>query len=203
MKLSLPHRQALSDGRTSKSGQCHWALLTTASRHRRFASCKNPVRPQYVHSRLRHRHASIATQSPSTDARPGAAPEQLVDELLERIKNSGEVRQDSIQMCFRIQHKVQSFSDSGVGLREEEEATVNKLINQLEAVGKQQVRAAVPVALASFDPQVIRCYAMQEPRPLDNSLIFGNFGVAFSSTQQAPKQSGQRESHITHGCFAN
>lgn len=146
MKLSIPHRQALSDGRTSKSGQCDWALLTTASRHRRFASCKNPLRPQYVHSRLRHRHASIATQSPSTDARPGAAPEQLVDELLERIKNS----------------------DSGVGLHEEEEATVNKLINQLEAVGKQQ-----------------------EPRPLDNSLIFGNFGVAFSSTQQAPKQSGQ------------
>lgn len=47
---------------------------------------------------------------------------------------------------FRIQHKVHSFSDSGVGLHEEEEATVNKLINQLEAVGKQQVRAAVPAA---------------------------------------------------------
>ncbi len=104
---------------------------------------------------------------------------------------------------FRIQYEVPSFSDSGVGLHEEEEATVNKLINQLEAVGKQQVRAAVPAAPASFDAQVIRCYVMQEPRALDNPLIFGNFGVAFSSTQQAPKQSGQRESHLTHGCFAN
>lgn len=45
---------------------------------------------------------------------------------------------------FCIQHKVHSYSDSGVGLNEEDEATVNKLINQLEVVGKQQVRAAVP-----------------------------------------------------------
>ncbi|DBB12808.1 TPA: hypothetical protein ACH3X3_005573 [Trebouxia sp. C0006] len=146
MKLSIPHRHALPDVRTSKSGQCGWALQTTASRHRHFAPCKKLLHSQNVHSRLRHRHASVATQSPSTDAKPGASPEQLVDELLERIKNS----------------------DSGVGLHEEEEATVNKLINQLETVGKQQ-----------------------EPRPLDNPLIFGNFGVAFSSTQQAPKQSGQ------------
>jgi hypothetical protein len=57
-------------------------------------------------------------------------------------------------------HQVHSFSDSGVGLHEEEEATVNKLINQLEAVGKQQVRAAVPAAPASFDPSnQVLCHA--------------------------------------------
>lgn len=38
---------------------------------------------------------------------------------------------------------------------------------------------------------------MQSPRPLDNPLIFGNFNVAFSSTQRAPNQSGQREPDLT------
>lgn len=61
-----------------------------------------------------------------------------------------------------------SKSDSGHALQENEEAAVNELINQLEDVGRQQ-----------------------EPRPLENPLIFGNCNVAFSSTQQAPKQSGQ------------
>lgn len=34
---------------------------------------------------------------------------------------------------------------------------------------------------------------MQIPRPLDNPLIFGNFNVAFSSTQRTSEQNGQRE----------
>ena len=33
----------------------------------------------------------------------------------------------------------------------------------------------------------------QDPRPLDNSDIFGDYNVAYTSTQRAPRQSGQRE----------
>ena len=33
---------------------------------------------------------------------------------------------------------------------------------------------------------------MQVPRPLDNPLIFGNFYVAFSSTQRTSQQNSQR-----------
>ena len=39
----------------------------------------------------------------------------------------------------RLQHAV-CLADSGIGLQEDEEASVNSLINQLEHVGRQQVR---------------------------------------------------------------
>ena len=34
---------------------------------------------------------------------------------------------------------------------------------------------------------------LQEPRPLENELIWGNYNVSYVSTQQAPNQNGQRE----------
>ena len=35
-------------------------------------------------------------------------------------------------------------------------------------------------------------FSVQVPRPLDNPLIFGNFYVAFASTQRTAEQNTQR-----------
>lgn len=45
--------------------------------------------------------------------------------------------------------------------------------------------------------QSLLCFP-QEPRPLENELIWGNYNVSYVSTQQAPNQKGQREP-IPHG----
>ncbi|KAL3137903.1 hypothetical protein ABBQ38_005152 [Trebouxia sp. C0009 RCD-2024] len=59
-------------------------------------------------------------------------------------------------------------ADSEVGLQPKEESAVNDLIDRLEDIGHRQI-----------------------PRPLDNAHIFGNFNVAFSSTQRTSEQNGQ------------
>jgi hypothetical protein len=35
--------------------------------------------------------------------------------------------------------------------------------------------------------------AGQQPRPLQNSLLWGNYNVAYTSTARAPSERGQRE----------
>lgn len=47
---------------------------------------------------------------------------------------------------------------------------VDKLLDQLEAIG-----------------------STQQPRPLENPLLFGNYDVAYTSTARAPTERGQRE----------
>lgn len=42
----------------------------------------------------------------------------------------------------------------------------------------------------------------QQPRPLDNPLLWGNYEVAYTSTQQAPSERGQREHLVLPGCAA-
>ena len=37
----------------------------------------------------------------------------------------------------------------------------------------------------------------QQPRPLANPLLWGNYDVAYTSTGRAPSQRGQRKSHHT------
>lgn len=59
--------------------------------------CTHPAvlgRPVHVHQvsvRCRKRHRSVATDSPSTGVGQGSKPENLVDELLDSIKNSGRI----------------------------------------------------------------------------------------------------------------
>ena len=52
---------------------------------------------------------------------------------------------------------------------EDEQASVDRLLSQLEEAG-----------------------ARQQPRPLDNPLLVGNCRVGYVSTRQAPKQDGKR-----------
>lgn len=59
-------------------------------------------------------------------------------------------------------------------MSQEEQAVVNDCLEELEERGKSQT-----------------------PRPLDNPEIFGNFNVAYTSTQRAPRQDGQRKSLLT------
>lgn len=61
-------------------------------------------------------------------------------------------------------------ADGGSALSKQEQSEVNDLLLELEGPGKAQ-----------------------QPRPLKNPDIFGNYNVAFSSTQRAPKQEGQRK----------
>lgn len=51
----------------------------------------------------------------------------------------------------------------------EQRAEVDQLLDQLEAIG-----------------------STQQPRPLDNPLLFGNYNVAYTSTARAPTERGQR-----------
>ena len=61
-------------------------------------------------------------------------------------------------------------TDSGEALEEEEQARIDQLLEKLEFTGNEQ-----------------------QPRPLENPLLFGNFNVAYVSTRQAPGQDGKRE----------
>lgn len=61
-------------------------------------------------------------------------------------------------------------ADGGTSLSTEKQAAINDKLGQLEELGKQQ-----------------------QPRPLDNPDIFGNFNVAYTSTQRAKEQNGQRK----------
>ena len=130
-----------SSSRWAKPWRCSEVLPKTALRQYCRAPGRRPLRPDLVPTRLRHKHASVAADSPSTSTRPGASPEQLVDELLDRIRNSGGAAALwHLLVCAPIDSQtVYCCADSGVGLQEEEEATVNKLINQLEDTGRQQV----------------------------------------------------------------
>jgi hypothetical protein len=60
-------------------------------------------------------------------------------------------------------------ADGGEDLGEAEQASVDRLLSQLEEAG-----------------------ARQQPRPLDNPLLMGNCRVGYVSTRQAPKQDGKR-----------
>ena len=53
---------------------------------------------------------------------------------------------------------------------QERREQVDGLLSQLEAVGSQQ-----------------------QPRPLDNPLLYGNYNVAYTSTSKAQGERGQRE----------
>ncbi|KAK9816411.1 hypothetical protein WJX74_010715 [Apatococcus lobatus] len=59
-------------------------------------------------------------------------------------------------------------TDSGEELSQAKRQTIDSLILQLQAIGEQQ-----------------------QPRPLENELIWGNYNVSYVSTQQAPNQKGQ------------
>ena len=152
MEVSTARCATLSRSRWAEPGRCSEVLPKTALKQRCRAPARRSPRPDLIPTRLRHRHASVATDSPSTSMRPGASPEQLVDELLDRIKDSGSaaVLKPTLT-CVLIRNIYRHCSaDSGVGLQEEEEATVNKLINQLEDTGKQQVGWPLHAAQGSF-----------------------------------------------------
>lgn len=71
-----------------------------------------------------------------------------------------------------------SSADGGVTMTAEQRIEVDALLDQLETIG-----------------------SAQQPRPLDNPLLFGNYNVAYTSTARAPTERSQRESrsivHIT------
>ncbi len=55
-------------------------------------------------------------------------------------------------------------------MSQQQRETVDSLLEQLESVGSQQ-----------------------QPRPLDNPLLYGNYNVAYTSTSRAQSERGQRE----------
>lgn len=55
-------------------------------------------------------------------------------------------------------------------MSQQQREQVDSLLEQLEAAGSQQ-----------------------QPRPLDNSLLWGNYNVAYTSTSKAQSERGQRE----------
>lgn len=62
-------------------------------------------------------------------------------------------------------------ADGGINMSQQQREQVDSLLEQLESVGSQQ-----------------------QPRPLDNSLLYGNYNVAYTSTSRAQSERGQRES---------
>uniref|UniRef100_A0A7S0RYJ4 Plastid lipid-associated protein/fibrillin conserved domain-containing protein n=1 Tax=Chlamydomonas leiostraca TaxID=1034604 RepID=A0A7S0RYJ4_9CHLO len=64
--------------------------------------------------------------------------------------------------------KLVDNSDGGMALADDVKEKVDTLLDQLEVVGKQQ-----------------------DPRPLSNELLWGNYNVAYTSTRRAPRQNGQ------------
>lgn len=61
-------------------------------------------------------------------------------------------------------------ADGGINMSEQQRGQVDSLLEQLESVGHQQ-----------------------QPRPLDNPLLYGNYNVAYTSTSRAQGERGQRE----------
>lgn len=67
-------------------------------------------------------------------------------------------------------------------MQQQQRQQVDSLLEQLESVGSKQ-----------------------QPRPLDNPLLYGNYNVAYTSTSRAQSERGQRESsghsnQICNGC---
>jgi hypothetical protein len=61
-------------------------------------------------------------------------------------------------------------ADGGINMGSSTRQEVDALLDQLEQVG-----------------------AGQQPRPLQNPLLWGNYNVAYTSTARAPSERGQRE----------
>lgn len=103
-----------------------------------------------------------------------ALSDSTVTEVLDCIAGSGEGKARCLEKTIPTEaallaHLCKS-ADSGEALEEEEQAHIDQLLEKLESTGKEQ-----------------------QPRPLENPLLFGNFNVAYVSTRQAPGQDGKRE----------
>jgi hypothetical protein len=61
-------------------------------------------------------------------------------------------------------------ADGGISMSQQQKEAVDATLEQLEADGSQQ-----------------------QPRPLDNPLLYGNYNVAYTSTSRAQSERGQRE----------
>ena len=61
-------------------------------------------------------------------------------------------------------------ADGGISMSQQQREQVDGLLEQLESAGTQQ-----------------------QPRPLDNPLLYGNYDVAYTSTSRAQSERGQRE----------
>lgn len=115
----------------------------------------------------------------------GSSAAAVLDEVLARVARSGKVllnNRAQTLFCYAIalmpvadhisKNSAQdcATADGGEALSEDEQARVDALLEELEEAGRQQ-----------------------QPRPLDNPLLFGNCSVAYVSTRQAPRQDGKRE----------
>ena len=135
MNVTASGRAHLPGHRAVRGWRCREAPLQkcfTSSRGVLLNQHDNPIRHQ-------HRRASVAEQTSNLpNVGPDPEPKQLVDELLDRIKNSGIHGICEVQLSLGTKECCQ-LADSGLALQEEEEASVNNLINQREAVGQRQV----------------------------------------------------------------
>lgn len=69
-----------------------------------------------------------------------------------------------------INHHDDGIADGGIGMSDHAKCQVDELLDQLKAIGKQQ-----------------------QPRPLSNPLLWGNYNVAYTSTGRAQSERGQRK----------
>ena len=127
----------------------------------------------------------------------GSSAAAVVDEVLAQVARSGKLlikvslsaQKDRFETRFRVDVSSAqgcATADGGEALNEDEQARVDALLEELEEAGRQQ-----------------------QPRPLDNPLLFANCSVAYVSTRQAPRQDGKRERSpqpagllCMHGCHA-
>ena len=97
--------------------------------------------------------------------------------------------------------RVAALLGGALELKEAERLRAEAIVEELQVQGAKQVnhqRKRAPSCWLLFGwptPKRVCLQLFQEPRPLDNDLLFGNFNVAFVSTTEAPRQNGQRKSH--------
>lgn len=75
-----------------------------------------------------------------------------------------------LEVCTALEIRCHASADGGIELAQQQREQVDSLLEQLESLGSQQ-----------------------QPRPLDNPLLYGNYNVAYTSTSRAQSERGQRE----------
>ena len=173
------------------------------SSHRRGNGCK------HVQASELSRGRCISTAHRAQDGDPSV----LITDVLQLVDGTGAFPFFAFFATFACKIQPQLFmaallrlsagglvcADRGAAMSEERQAQVDALLEKLESIGVAQValtgrsdslvfQHVIPLAPVCYRPVRV---TMQEPRPLDNPLIYGNFSVAYVSTRNAA-QKGQR-----------